>query len=742
MTEQPYLHGALPATVTPLGSLLPVIHTGVISRWITTHLSPSDWILCPFGSSPQAALEAARAGCRVLMPVHNPILRFLVKNMSSTPSQEELNSALVTLASSYKGKERLKPHLLSLYETDCPLCGQKASAVAFLWDRNTNLPIQKTCRCSACGEESTSEVTQADREKALSFSEHSPTHARALTRVTSPTDPIRAQVENALGTYPPRSVYALFTALNKVTGFSLTAAEQNSLQVLLLHAFYRCSQTLPVTDLPDDRSPAEVFREENVWFAMEDALECWVNDKKDIPVTTWPDTSLDGGGITLFPGRVKELTQHLIGFPIKGMIMVYPSPAPEFWSLSALWSGWLWGQEMAAPLRGILSSRNLDWPWMTHAAQVTLQEISEVLPDQIPTLGYMTGATASSLLSWISASLAAGLELKSLAVDPDLGLGQSLWIINPSEPSPQEEQDPKVQIREAGFEALEAAGEPLPTLSLYSAALSRFGRSGYPAAGSPMAEAGDYFPQLEIDFEENIAYRQGFLHYQSCDSWWHQELNLSPVAQSDQVEMKLVQTLLSTSESWPELDLYQSIYDEFPGQASPRSSLITACLESYAEQDTKKPGRWRIKINDRPASRHQDLQEMEQILKSIGEDLGFQARSEKAPENLSLVSWSKGGHGQELFYISASGLLGKIATLDGDLPRGGWIILPGSRAGLIHYKLSQNPVLADVIQGKWELIKYRHLRRLAEQGGMTPDNYREKFRLDPFTSDSPQLPLI
>lgn len=742
MNDQPYLHGTLPPTSPPLGSLLPVIQSGVISQWLETHLDRSNWILCPFGSSPQAGLEAARAGYRVLMPIHNPILRFLVKNTASAPSREDLNSALVKLASSFKGKERLKPYILSLYETDCSLCGQQVPAVAFLWEKEPRQPVRKICRCSTCGEQSTDQVTQTDLEKALSFSDQSPTHARALTRVTSPTDPIRLQVEDALGTYPPRSVYALFTILNKVTGFSLTAKERNCLEVLLLHAFYRCSQPSLPADLPEDLTGSEIFREENVWFAMEDALECWVSDGKEIQITTWPETPPDSGGITIFPGRIKELTHQLIGFPIKGMIMVYPRPIPEFWSLSALWSGWLWGQETAAALRGILSSRDLDWSWMTHATQITLQELSEVLPDQIPVLGYMAGANRQSLLSWASASLAAGLDLENMALDPDSAQGQSFWTINPAKPESTEESDHKKLIREAGVKALKKAGEPLPTLSLYSAAVSRMAGAGYPAPDSPMTEAGDYFEQLKVDFEENIAYRQGFLYFQPSDSWWHQELDLPPLSQSDQVEISLVQALLGKSEPSLEMDLYQGIYDQFPALSSPRSGLISTCLESYAEQVTNQLSAWKIKENDQPASRHQDLKEMERIITAIGQDLGFQVHTEKAPENLILISWSGSGMEREWFYISASGLLGKIAAAIGGAPRRGWIILPGSRAGLIHYKLRHNPVLADVIHGNWELIKFRHLRRLYEQGGMTRENYRERFCLDPFTSDSPQLPLI
>ena len=744
MNDLTHIHGTTLTKIPPLGSYLPLVPAGVVRRWLTENFSPSDWVLCPFGGSPPVALEAAQAGFRVLMPIHNPILRFLVKKTAAPPSLDELNSTLVKLASSYKGKERLKPHLLSLYETDCPPCGRKTSAVSFTWDRSTREPVSKLCRCSACGEESRSDVNEADRSKALAFSDQSPTHARALTRVISPSDPIRFQVENALASYPPRSVYALFTALNKVTGFNLPAEERSQMEILLLHAFSLCSQTLVERDQAgEERDPdREYYQEENVWFAMENALESWTGDGRRVPVTSWPEAPPEGGGITIFPGRIKELTPQLIGFPIQGLLMVYPRPTLEFWSLSALWSGWLWGQDAAAPLRGILSGRDLDWPWMTRASQITLQELSEVLPDQIPVLGLMAEVNTLSLLSWASGSLAAGMKSTGLTLDPDLRQGQSRWIINPSVSKLEGNVDHRVIIREAGLEILKTAGEPKHTLSLYCAGIANLAKAGFPEPESKMANAGDYYDQFLVDFEENIAYRQGFLHYPEIDSWWHQELDPLPMTQSDQVEIQLVRALLNNDGKTKESDLFQAIYDAFPGVDTPRFGLIEACLSSYAEQTPGQPPSWKIKATDQPTNRFHDLKEMEEILTSMGRELGFQVSSEEAPVNLSLVIWERTGSIVERFYISASGILSKIVTLGENNLEKGWIILPGSRAGIIHYKMRQNPILAKIILENWQLIKYRHMRRLFEQGGIRLDNFRERFCLDPFTSDSPQLPLI
>jgi hypothetical protein len=297
-------------------------------------------------------------------------------------------------------------------------------------------------------------------------------------------------------------------------------------------------------------------------------------------------------------------------------------------------------------------------------------------------------------------------------------------------------------IREAGLKSLEEAGEPQHTLHIYGAGMANLAQAGYPVNDSQMEDAGEYFSQLLVDFEENIAYRQGFLHYPIIESWWHQEMAFSPPTLSDQVEIKLVQILLENNQSVEETKLVQEIYNAFPGPITPRFSLIEACLRSYAEGVPGQPQLWKLRKSDRPANRVQDLREMEEIITSIGIDLGYRSSKGEAPENLSLVIWDDSGGDPERFYISASGLLSKIVKSDLKDMKKGWIVLPGSRAGLVHFKMRQNPVLGEIIEKDWRFIKYRHLRRLHGQSGLTQENIEERFSLDPFTSDSPQIPLI
>ncbi|MFN2151847.1 MAG: hypothetical protein ACK2T5_09655, partial [Anaerolineales bacterium] len=50
---------------SPFGRFLPLIPAGTVSAWLGNFAAPGEWILEPFGASPDVIIEAARAGYRV-----------------------------------------------------------------------------------------------------------------------------------------------------------------------------------------------------------------------------------------------------------------------------------------------------------------------------------------------------------------------------------------------------------------------------------------------------------------------------------------------------------------------------------------------------------------------------------------------------------------------------------------------------------------------------------------------------
>ncbi|HEX7974764.1 MAG TPA: hypothetical protein VF498_10170, partial [Anaerolineales bacterium] len=371
MPDQPsFLSGRAPAKNSPLMRYMPPLEEGVAAAWLAAELpvSPADverpWVLDPFGVSPGIAEETARSGYRVLVAANNPVMRFLLELAANPPDEAELRSALADLAASYKGSERIEPHIRALYRTNCAQCGQEVEAEAFLWDRGAHAPFARIYRCPHCGDSGERPATEADAARAAHFAAGGLHRARALERVAPADDPDRPHAEEALSAYLPRAVYALFTLINKLDSFSASAAsgagrKRRLLEALLLAA---CDQASALWPYPTARArPRQLsipprFRENNVWLALEEAIGQYAAARtgSGTPVSIWPDLPPASGGICLFEGRLKDLKDSIQArnapeFQIGAVLAGLPRPNQAFWTLSALWAGWLWGREATAP---------------------------------------------------------------------------------------------------------------------------------------------------------------------------------------------------------------------------------------------------------------------------------------------------------------------------------------------------------------------------------------------------------
>ena len=743
MQPLPYIKGSDPSPSHPLEEYFSGYRQGVMSTWLASLPESDGLILDPFGSSPRMILEAARSGHRILAAVNNPITRLVTRRLAQPLPPEHLRAAAAGMAGSFKGEERLEPHLLSLYETECAHCGARLSARAFLWNQSKNMPVRKICECSRCGDQGEYPTNQDDVEKALRFQDNSLYHARALTRVAPPDNPVHAQAAKALQIYPSRAVYALFNLINKFTGMTAQDDQREALTVLLLTAFSLSHGLQPGNAAHKRSSRLKLpprYRENNVWYAFEEGIRRWSEVSKSVPVVDWPDLPPASGGITLFPGRFQKLTPELSHLPIRAAAAVPPRPDPVLWTLSALWSGWLWGQEAAASLRGMLSLPDLDWAWYTRAVENNLSRLKQESTGDFVLLEALSGLSSEYLVSTYTATRAAGFQPDGTALDPDTSGAQLAWKPDPGTPAPPEQESIKAVLRDGGYRYLKDCGEPRHTFHLQAAGLTSLARSGLipPAADHPVQRT---LENIQAEIEETYAFRQGFLHYPGPENWWHQELSLDPLPLADQVEMELV-SLLSQDQPVPRERLEEALYQTYPGLLTPPAELIELCLKSYGQAAEEPGSGWILKPGDRPEKRIQDLEEMADLLRQMGSQIGFETRKQPPIGQVQVLRWHAEGKDRAAFFISASGLLNKILIKYTRTPPHPWIILPGSRARLVTYKLQHNPPLADQIHQNWGFVKFRHLRRLAEEGSLTRENYLERFRLDPLTYDAPQLPLI
>jgi hypothetical protein len=721
-----------------------------------TDASQSRLVLDPFGASSRAAIEAARAGYRILVAANNPITRFLLEMAAQPPSEDELRSALADLAASRIGGERLEPHIRSLYMTICDQCGSEVEVEAFLWDRGdvsgtleknppgAPVPYARIYHCPNCHASGEYPAIETDLKRAAQFSTSSLHRARALERVARLDDPDRHHAEEALAVYLPRAVYVLLTLINRLDGLNLALARRNHLTALLLSA---CDQANTLWSHPTGRARPRAltipprFRENNVWLALEQAIHQWASPGLSLPLATWPELPPQDGGIAIFEGRLRDLVGNLADIPIEAVVTVLPRPNQAFWTLSALWAGWLWGQEAVAPFKSVLRRRRYDWAWHTAALHATMESLAPHLKPETPFFALMGEVEPGFQSAAMIAADNAGFELVGLAMPAEGGLAQISWQRAEGEPARTYSEDERTDmVRSSASEYLQERGEPSQYQGLHAASLSVLAREG--ALHFPQHTPADILAQINNTLEEALTYRSGFARFGGSEKsleiglWWLRETTQDIIPLADRVEIELVKYLISHS-GVPLLDIYNTLYQKFSELNTPNAELIQICLESYGEETTPGNGTWHIHPQNAPQARRADIKNITMQLADIGRALGYLVEGEQP------VTWKdETGHVLYAWYATVSAVISDI-IFKRTYPSGKSLIaLPGGRSNLVAFKIQHDPRLRQAAEEGWRFIKFRQVRWLAQNPVLDRQALDPLLAQDSLTYELPQLRLF
>ena len=750
-----YLPGTSTLGNLPLGRFLPTLPTGMAGAWLgrVVPAGPAaPWIIDPLGASPLTALEAARAGYRVLVVANNPVLAFLVEMLASAPRLADFQSALAALASTRRGEERLEVAIEELYRTSCASCGAEITAEAFLWKRGENQPYARAYHCPHCHDEGEHPITPPDLERLALAGSDSLHRARALSRVAGREDEHYPAVEEALDTYLPRPLVILQTLINKSEGPGILPAQRRLLQALLLSACDAASTLWPHPGPrahPRQLSTPPQFRENNLWMVLEESARSWAAQPGPVPLARWPDLPPASGGICLFAGRVKSLAPLPDLIQPAAALATFPRPNQAFWTLSALWTGWLWGREAALPLHPFLGRRRFDWNWHTTAMHNPLLALDKLLPPGAPILGLLSELVPGFLAAVLSAAAGAGMSLQSLALRSDDEIGQALWRCNPAPAQPPAALAPAAAEKvfaEALHAHLEERAEPAPYLPLYAAGLVALARAGGLPAPSVQL-AGDLLTRLQAFTGRVFADRKLLKRFETGSQederslWWLSSpppRAASPLLPlSDRVEMETVR-LVQKNPAITRAVLDDSLCQLFPGLFTPSAELISAVLESYAEEVPAGSGAWRLLAQEDPAARRADLDQARNMLRALAVRLGYTVSGENP------LVWTPNHFGQVyFFYIIASSILSRfiLAGLPGPSAQV-VMVFPGRRARLISFKLRRDPRLAEATKGL-HLLKFRHLRAIAERPALSGEQWDGLLDADPpFFEEAEQMRLL
>lgn len=722
-----FIPGNNPTKTEPLGRFLPAIPIGVVQKYLSEANIPAGaYILDPFGASSRFIMEMARSGYRVLAAINNPITRFMMEMAADPPTRADLQSALSELASSRKGDERLETHLQSLYLTKCPHCQSSLPAQAFIWERNAMFPSTRILQCAECGNEGEFETTPDDHKTITRLTRTTSLHeARALERVAAIGDPDRSYVQEALEYYLPRAIYGLITIINKLDGLSITPRQRRDLTALVLTT---CDETNTLWPHPTERPrPRQLvvpprFREINIWLALEKSVETWASTEKSSPINMWPTLPTENSSICIFEGPQRELVKHLETIPVQAVISVLPRPNQAFWSLSALWAGWLWGREAVAPFKRVLRRQRYDWNWHAAALYAALKILYPHISIKVPFFALLPEPEPSFLSAALLAAGSSGFNLQAIALRSTDDPVQIHWQKRPFLHKGTNQIEVS-SLQQALTRYLEKRGEPVPYLTLHAACLAHLAEIH--CLNWQVDALAKLHAPIQRALESELFSRYGgSIHSLEIGMWGlgtHSD-GVSPLP--DEVEIEVVRTLTRNPGATQE-EIELAINLEFPGLYTPQLSLINNVLTSYA---TQTDSGWILRSEDSAKTRRKDIKSIARLVETLGTRLGYQVT---ATENQDQpIQWLEDGSVIYTYHIIASAVIGKLIMQEA-APKGVCcIVIPGGRAGLVSYKLECDPALKILAQ-KWQIIKYRQIRSLAEDNTLTRQDWLNKMGADP-----------
>lgn len=743
----PYISGKSPPPNLPLGRFLPPIPAGMVSTWCAENLTPEKIILDPFGFNPLIPTELVAAGFSVLVTANNPIHAFLIRTLASAPSEEDLIAALQDLATAPKGEERMEPYIRSLYKVQCADCGALIEADAFLWKKDSDQPFAAIVECPACG--ATGEQI-LDDELLNSLTDLPPARlhqARALNRIAGGDDPLRGQVQHALNTCPVRPLIILQTIINKLDGLEQSPRRRDLLIALILSAADR-GNTLWAHPSPRERPRQlvipSVFRENNLWKAMERGIANWQFLKTPVPVHNWDGSQPAEPTILLYPGRLKELSPAPEPAQLSAVVTAIPRPNQAFWTLSALWTGWIWGQEAVDPIRQVLSRQRYDWNWHTNALQSAFNNIHHLISSDCKIWGLIGENEPMLLLSVLLAADSTGFRLSGFSHFEDDEIAQCQFDVL-TEITPSIKPAEWVNLsRDAIRDYLLKKGEPASYPLIHAAAITDLASRNNLAVDLFLENenqmASETEKRLEILFNERRFLQRvggGTASIETGD-WWltNQEEDFPPLI--DRLEMVILQHLLQEKRTNP-IKLRSIIFPAFPGILTPSREDVINCLSSYAEPVSQENTSWILKESEMAAARQADVQHMRECVRKIGQRLGYQIEGEDP------IVWREEnteGGADFTFHIIASAIVQKHLHDVQLSSKRKIILIPGSRANLLAYKEQRDPVLKAALDREFIVVKFRLIRDLEANPLLTRELFLEQIRVDPPEYQSSQLALF
>lgn len=739
----------------PLARYRSLRPAGAARAFVARLTQPGDLVVDLFCHGPELMRQVLHAGRRTLGASANPVnLLNAALALGPGPDPADLDAAFTRLADSPKGDQPLHRYLTGIYRTRCPTCAEAGIAEWFAWDSKALYPYAKAVRCARCELVQEGPTDEADMASIARFAARGLPYHYALNRVAPVDHPARVRAAELVKLYTPRNLSALMDVTMRLQALDLEGPVRAVMEAVLLEVFDLGSSLDPHGEprlRPRTLRPPVSFLERNVWLLLEEglarvALQHLGGDTRPAPAPDVATLLSDRApAYALVPAAARDVVDLLPGQRTTLVLVDPPRPDGVFWALSALWAGWLWETPAAQAMRPFLARRRFEWEWHCDVLRAALSAVGPLLAPDGHLVTLFSDPEEELVESVCLAAFWSGYELIGWGVEVEVGT-QMVWRWAGRQRPSAPPDGPQRTVQALVQGCLRERAEPTPWQVLHAATYVELAAGigaitpgagetdeDGPLPGPPgLADTdGDAIrEELQRLGVEAVGGEPELLWLPALDSEQREPL-------ADRVEQAVYEAL-QAQPAWSMEEILGAVYGQFPGVLTPDLPLVRACLDSYARCQE---GACRLREEDDPRRRADELSSLRQELTMLGRSLSFQVDEGGGWD----LRWRDGPQDVYLFALSATARLGGTLTAGPPVPEGAipCLVFPGGRAELLAHKLGRDPRLARAAGARgWQLIKFRHLRRLIAEG-LDRRTFEAVLGLDPVTGrEGVQIPLI
>ena len=731
-----YIPGDIKGHDQPLENFIPPLLKSTFPTWVEKMGLSNHLLIDPISANPLLPVELAALGFRVLSARGNPIIWLITEVAASAPTKEDFTNVINKLFNTRHGNSTIFDHLQGLYITPCVNCGKMIQPDGFIWEKGKDQPISKLYHCQFCTDKGEKDISDFDLKNLDRLGNLGIHRSRAFQRVISGGEYKQASLNAALDCYLPRALYVCMLLVNRLERLSLKKDQAKYLRAILLSVF-NDAHSLKHWPPRDYRFlqlsvPTKSF-EGNLFLSLQTAFQHWKHINTAVKISYWPNLPDECGGICFYQRELTEKDILISNNTPAAITTIFPRPGQAFWTLSAVWSGWLWGSKAVSPIRSALGRRRYDWYWFTKAVHIALKRIAPSLQDNTLALGMLPQYTPNLAFGLFTGVHASGFELGGSAFRASDEMLQCQWKKRPTSKSVLQSE---VDLRKIIDQFLTARGEPAEYHRIIMQTIIELAReNGMPFNLSEVKESD--FTRLQNLIKQLLA-ETNFLKPFPSDlpggsRWWFLNEKNIELPISEKVESVIQKLLLSRKEIHLG-DLDQKICEKFTGERTPEPELVNTILQSYAAPKPNDPYLFRLRSNESADARERDLKEIKGILIKIGKSFKLKASGN------SIIYWKDPASKScsYIFYPTISTEISQFVYKHEPLGNAQQVIVfPGSRSSWIYYRLQHDPRFASAVENNWHFLKFRYLRRLAKKDGLDLHSWIELLDSDPPLWDPP-----